>query len=128
MTNQDGWVGVGLLVTALVFAGTKGSRSAKPDEIVVVSVEPHRVGFASHQVVRSLSRGKIHDPRAIDRVEVVLGADDHQVLLKSHEVLEAAKVAARSHLGTAGWPRLVSQVFPRNHPRGPRYAIRVEVT
>jgi hypothetical protein len=125
---MDGRIGVALTLGALAVAGRlRGSRSTDPSGIVVVRVEPHKVGFAGHQVVRSLARGKAHDPHAVKRVEVTLGADEPKALRNPPAVLAAAREAARPHL-SHGHPRIASQVYPSSNPMGPRWLVRVEIT
>jgi hypothetical protein len=126
---MDGRIGVGLLVGGLAVAGAlrRGSRTTDPAGITVVRVTPHRVGFAGPAVVRSLSRGKAHDPHAIDRVEVILGAADASALRDPRVLLDAARVAAQPYVHH-GFARIVSGVYPSSHPMGPRHLVRVEVS
>ena len=111
-------------------ATTEGSRGMSGEAstgIVVVSVTPHRVGFAGHAVIRSLSRGKPHDPRAIHHVEVTLGSDDPALLRDDRAVHRAAQQAAAGHGVSPGHARVASGVYPANGQAGPKYRVRVDV-
>lgn len=108
---------------------SKGSRgmSGETSLVVVVSTTPHRVGFAGHAVVRNLSRGKPHDPRAIHHVEVILGSDDPALLRDDRKVHRAAQQAAAGHGISPGHARIASGVYPANGQAGPKYRVRVDV-
>jgi len=106
--------------------GSRGTSGEASTGIVVISVTPHRVGFSGHAVVRNLSRGRPHDPRAIHHVEVTLGSDDPALLRDDRKVHRAAKQAAAGH-GASGQARIASGVYPAGSQAGPKYRVRVDV-
>jgi len=124
---DDGRIWTGLALLAATGAAAARGSLARGAGIVVVRVTPHRVGFAGAAVVRSMSRGRTHDPRAVDRVEVILGADDPAALRDPRAALDAAREAAQPHIHQ-GFARIVSQVYPGQAPHGPRHLLRIEVT
>jgi hypothetical protein len=65
------------------------------DELEVVRVDPIRAGFGGAGMLRSLSRGKPHDPREVVSVEVTLSGTPEALVARSAAHL--AQAEARRH-------------------------------
>ena len=87
----------------------------------VLTVNPIRMGFAPNQVMKSMSRGKVHDPRAVSRVEVIIIGTD-SVELQSQEGRKLALQAARQYIAGRN-ARHASGVYRRDG----KWALRFEV-
>ena len=135
--TYSGWSGCPICTHGIVPASVhdrltgknQGSRakSGEPSSIIVVSVIPHRVGFAGHAVVRNLSRGKLHDPRAIHHVEVTLEAGDPDTLHDWRAVQQVAREAVAKHGIRQGFVRKVSGVYLESPLGRLRWRVRVDV-
>jgi len=83
----------------------RGSRSTS---LKVVATRANRVGMRPSAVMRSMSRGRVHDPRAISSVEVTLAGTPDQ--LRSREAFELARELARRDMPGASYARVVSGI------------------
>ena len=81
----------------------KGSRAEKP--MKVVRVQPHRAGFGGARMMRNLSRGHMHDPNEVVRVEVTVEGTVQQLM--GREAFPLVVAEARRH-GVFGQARRVS--------------------
>lgn len=83
----------------------KGSRAEKEKPMRVVSVERHRAGFGGARMMRSLSRGRPHDPNEVVRVNVTVEGTVEQLM--GREVFALVVAEARRN-GLFGQARRVS--------------------
>ena len=81
-------------VEAIMGSSMFGSQANRDgEEIKVLKVEPVRQGFKMHLIVRAKSRGRVYDPREIEKVLVTLSGprEELQGRKASEVALEAAK-------------------------------------
>jgi hypothetical protein len=95
----------------------KGPRKGGPNRkqqrpLQVLSTRAHRVGFKPSAVARSMSRGRHHDPRTIEYVEVTIAGTPDQ--LRGRKAVELALSVGRRDLPGASRARPTSGVH-QNH-------------
>lgn len=83
----------------------KGSRAEKDKPMRVVRVDQHRAGFGGARMMRNLSRGHMHDPNEVVRVNVTVEGTVEQLM--GREVFPLVVAEARRH-GVYGQARRVS--------------------
>lgn len=88
----------------------KHASGSSNEEFTVVRLEVRQVGFAGHQIIESMGRGRIHDPHRVKTVMVTLAHDSVDALLTQDARLAAIK-AARRHLPGASHASRVSGVY-----------------
>jgi hypothetical protein len=84
----------------------RGSRSVA---LQVVATRVNPVGMRPSAVMRSMSRGRPHDPRAISSVEVTLSGTPEQ--LRSREAFELVKRIGRKDLPSVSFGQIVSGIY-----------------
>ena len=83
----------------------KGSRAEKDKPMRVVRVDKHRAGFGGARMMRNLSRGHMHDPNEVVRVNVTVEGTVEQLM--GREVFPLVVAEARRN-GLFGQARRVS--------------------
>ena len=83
----------------------KGSRAEKDKPMRVVRVDQHRAGFGGARMMRNLSRGHMHDPNEVVRVNVTVEGTVEQLM--GREVFPLVVAEARRN-GLFGQARRVS--------------------
>jgi hypothetical protein len=95
---------------------TQGNRN-KEDDIRVVRVEKKRAGWGGSQMMRNMSRGRIHDPNQTVGATVTLEGT-HQQDLRNYRKVERILRQEERKLGLFGKMFVFQNVFPSREKAG----------